>query len=924
MLLCLSVQVNAQYFLTGQDAARTRWKQLKTPHFTLIFPDTYANRAQHTALLLEAAYPTVNKGLGAPPVRTPVVLHNQNAISNALVAWAPRRMDFFHVPPQDGYSLDWTPQLVLHELRHIGQMSRLETGFGKGLRIALGQQATGAMAGLFLPNWFMEGDAVWAETILSATGRGRVPLFSAGLKAQITEKGIYSYEKAWFGSYRDFTPDIYELGYHIVAYNSLKFGEQLWENAVSRSASQPWLIYPFSASLKKQTGMGVGKLYQATLDSLKSYWLAEADSSLTPFQRVSNQRNTFTNYRYPQITPYGIVALRQSLDDLSRIVLIDSLGEQVLFTPHYVFPEGLSARNDLVVWNEYQPDLRWSNRAYSVIKLGSISRKKVWQLSHRSYYYAPDLNHSGSSIAVSEVMPDGSSAIVVLDAASGQELSRYSSEKYFIHQPKWLTDDEHIAFLATGNSGKSLWLLNLRSMHAVQYTPFVYTDFHLSSAGDGLVYLHGAWNGKQEAYVFEFATQVLRPCTRSNHAAADPAIRPDGQKLVYANYTADGWMLVEATIDNASEKPVKFANSTSDTLLGIGLPADRFAVEKLEVADTIFPVRPYRRAAKLFNLHSWAPFYVDAATQQIRPGLSLMSQNSLSTMVATAGYDYDSNEGAGKSVFNLSYYGLFPVIDASISHGRRKGTAHLNDTLYNLRWNETQAGLQFSVPLNFTRNRWQRGLNLSSGFDFIQRRMDEDVGLNFKQEYTTAINYNLLAYNLDRRSMRDIYPRTGQVLRVIFRHSPFDESPGDQLFTSFIAYLPGLAAHHGIRAYLARQRQNSGFYNFGSYVSVPRGQSGIFARNIESYKLDYAFPLAYPDYPLGPIIYVKRLRANVFHDIALASSQTYQSTGFEIWADAHLLRMQAPVGIGFRLSYNSPGDKIVPEMVFGIDWNAVY
>jgi len=228
------------------------------------------------------------------------------------------------------------------------------------------------------------------------------------------------------------------------------------------------------------------------------------------------------------------------------------------------------------------------------------------------------------------------------------------------------------------------------------------------------------------------------------------------------------------------------------------------------------------------------------------------------------------------------------------------------------------------VPLNFTRSRWQRGLNLSSGLNMIHREMDEGVGINFRQKNTTALNYSLVAYNLDRRKIRDIFPRTGQVLRVIYRHSPFDAEPGSQLFASALAYFPGFAVHHGFRLYSAIQRGHPGFYNFGTYLSVPRGQAGFFAPDMEAMKLDYAFPFAYPDHRAGPLLYTKRLRTNLFYDVLSSPENIYSAMGAEIWADVHLFRMPAPVAVGVRLSYNLPQGKPVPEFLFGIDWNSIY
>ncbi|MBK9292617.1 MAG: hypothetical protein IPM52_13475 [Bacteroidetes bacterium] len=924
VLLASGFAARSQYFLTGQDAARTKWKQLNTTHFRLIFPEEYARHAQQTANLLEAAYPVVNAGLGARSLRTDVVLHNQNSISNALVAWAPRRMDFFHVPPQDGYSQDWNSQLVLHELRHVAQLSRLETGFGRGLRFMFGQQATGAMAGLFLPSWFLEGDAVWAETYLSRTGRGRTPTFEAGLKAQLLQKGAYSYEKAWFGSFRDFTPDIYELGYHIVAFNSLQHGQKLWENAVQHSATRPWKVYPFSAALRQQTGMGAGKLYRATMDSLKNYWASKAVVDSMTHIQLSPDRRHYTNYRYPQSTPHGIVAFRTSFDDLSRIVKIDATGEQVLFTPYYIFPEGFSARNHLVAWNEFQPDLRWTNRAYSVIKLGDIHTGKIRQLSRKSYYYAPDLNHAGDKIAVAEVRPDGSSAILIIDIQTGETRTAWSSETYFVSQPKWLADDEHIAFLCTGPRGKAIWLLNVRSQHAVQYTSFVFNDFHLSSGGDGQVFLHGTWAGRHEAMMFDFATKQLKRLTSTSFAASDPVLASGGDSLIFAAYTADGWKLAKSAYRPIESPGTDFSQPAGDSLLGFALDPERFTIDKAPIPDSLYLVRPYRKGLNLFRLHSWAPFYVDAVSELIRPGFSLMSQNSLSTMVATAGYDYDLNEGTGKSVFKLSYYGFFPEIEASLSNGRRRGKAYIENREYDLRWDETSAGVQLGLPLNFTRNRWQRGLRLGAGVNLLHRVMDKDVGLQFKQNLSTVFNYNLLAYNLDRKKMRDIFPRTGQIARIIFRHTPFDEDPGSQFFASATAYFPGLANHHGIRLYVAMHEEQAGYYNFGSYISVPRGYTGLFGRSMRAAKLDYAFPLAYPDHRVGPLIYTKRLRTNLFYDFLQSPDRQFSSSGIELWADVHLFRLQAPVSMGFRMSFLMPEGRAVSEFIFGIDWNSIY
>ena len=53
----------------------------------------------------------------------------------------------------------------------------MNKGFTKVLSYILGEQAPGGVLGLYIPSWFLEGDAVSTETALSNSGRGRTCAF---------------------------------------------------------------------------------------------------------------------------------------------------------------------------------------------------------------------------------------------------------------------------------------------------------------------------------------------------------------------------------------------------------------------------------------------------------------------------------------------------------------------------------------------------------------------------------------------------------------------------------------------------------------------------------------------------------------------------------------------------------------------------
>ena len=163
----------AQYYTMGEDPASLRWNQINTDHFKVIFPEEFSSEARRTTYLLEFHYDQNAGYLEHLPRKIPVVLHNRSVRSNGFVAWAPKRMELVTTPPADSYPQDHMEQLVLHEFRHVVQVDKMNQGITRGLTWIFGEQAQGAVTGL-VPFWYLEGDAVDAETRLSLAGRGRL------------------------------------------------------------------------------------------------------------------------------------------------------------------------------------------------------------------------------------------------------------------------------------------------------------------------------------------------------------------------------------------------------------------------------------------------------------------------------------------------------------------------------------------------------------------------------------------------------------------------------------------------------------------------------------------------------------------------------------------------------------------------------
>ncbi|HEY1008620.1 MAG TPA: hypothetical protein VGE58_00835, partial [Daejeonella sp.] len=93
-------------------------------------------------------------------------------------------------------------------------------------------------------------------------------------------------------------------------------------------------------------------------------------------------------------------------------------------------------------------------------------------------------------------------------------------------------------------------------------------------------------------------------------------------------------------------------------------------------------------------------------------------------------------------------------------------------------------------------------------------------------------------------------------------------------------------------------QKSNGIYNFN--VDIPRasGYNSLkpgYVRN--TLLFDYRLPLFYPDAEIGPVAYIKRLRAGLFADfenVGKGNSFEPRTYGLEINADMNFLRFYLP------------------------------
>lgn len=956
ILLVSSLTSYGQYYVNGQDPASIHWRQINTPNFQVIYPDDFEQKAQQVAYILEKVYGYASETLQHQPRKISVILHTKTVHANGFAAWAPARVEMFPTPSQDIYPQKWLEQLAIHEFRHVVQIDKIGEELPGIFKVILGQQAAAAVVGTYLPFWFLEGDAVSTETALSHAGRGRLPSFEMPLRAQVLQKKIYSYDKAYLGSYKNFIPDHYELGYQLVAGARSRYGADVWAGVLDRVARQPLSLTAFDKGLKLATGENKIGLYHEIFNGLKAKWQHQDSlNELTPVQVLSAKPKYFTSYRYPYyVNDSTVVALKTSIDDIDRFVLLQANGkEHKLVAPGPWFRESVTYGNNRIYWVEQKSDVRWQHREFSLLRVYNINRGMAWQRRYHEKVLAPSVSRDGKHLCAVEVGSANQSSILLLSPENGDIIKSFPApDGQLFLTPSWSQDGKQIFTVVLGDKGKTLAELDVTSGELKTLMPYSYVEIRRPVQQGNYLFYASAQTGIDNIFALDLTTGENFQVTSSRFGIRDIQFSPNGKKLLYADYSANGFRAVQADEDSLLWKKsqrteeVNMEPARTITEQGPG------AVELNEPDSALYPSTRYSKPGHLFNIHSWAPVYVNTTDYTIHPGVSVMSQNKLSSMIAQFGYDYSVNDKEGKWYANLEYEGWFPIFKLETSFGKQKsqyyqvtnytnqaGQVVRSDTsLVDFSWNQWNIDLDARIPLDLSRGKWYRLLQPEAKMEFTSIQHNSTTPSQFFSGSIVPITYRLYFHNLLRQSIRDLQPRWGQIVDFSFRHTPFGNLDyGTAWSAEGYEYLPGFFRHHGVRVYGGYQRKElSATGNMLSdLILYPRGYKSFSNRQLFTLRTDYTLPLLYPDWNLGRWIYLKRINLRGFYDYgwteALASQNnqtinynfSFQSYGAEVTTNCHFLRFKAPANLGVRYSYMPDLNDYRVDVIFSINFSAL-
>ncbi|MFR9651785.1 MAG: hypothetical protein SNG35_07170 [Rikenellaceae bacterium] len=956
----------AQYYSWGADDVRLGWSKIKQDSVSVVYPTSIDPLARRILHYINAVHGDIYTGYDYPPLNLPFVLHPQNFSSNALVMWMPKRIDFLTTPATENFSMLWTKQLVAHEYRHAVQYNTLSKGIIKPFRFLLGQQ--GAMIGfLYLPLFAIEGDAVWMETQMSSFGRGVQPSMTMHYRAVGREAFEREKLDRWMcGSYREYIPDHYSLGYQVVSYSYTRYDEHVWSRVANygvRTLIDPWCT---SHALERSYGVNKVGLIRDAFDNLYTHFesLPARENSMEIVSTIDT--TNYTTYAYPQIVEGGdVIALKSDYNRTRRIVKFDTeTNEEQRLSYVGNLSTPLNYQDGRVWWSEYRYSKLFDQRVGSKICYLDIDdgRPKSIKGIDNALYPTP----MGDRVSYVEYDYRGFYSIVLCEVNERElkELNRLKlPSPTEVHGLAWDSSTNGLYFIATDDSGMWIGEADLDRGEYRQLRDGAYITISNLRAGNGSLYFSSIESGYDEIHRIDLATGNEYRISESEFGSFSPSAAQDST-LYATTYDRYGYhlsRLKEQDLERVepANLPKNIVNPETTKWDVVNLDTVSFTPADSMESQRVNRKRKYNKGLKLIDIHSWYPFSFSPynfnyeKVLEITWGTTLLTQNLLSNTDGYFTYGYSASEGSTvEGTLNSNILGLDLAISGIYGGDQLNylnGSAFILDGTSGYLYRDEpfdkkyySVGSSLSLPLLFDGGYHLRRVtpwvswSYNNGMvtDFERITIDPNSGEKAVavKEGVHAMTFGASYSGWVRSAQRDyLAPFSYSLLAA------YTLSPNDRYFKDLISLYGSITTRTFIpQSYitLAANYQNSvggerieGMEGslFQSVRLLPTGfsSSEIINNKYLAGSFTLYTPIWSPEGGIDGFIYLKRIRIDASYSAArfndfYNNSYFIDSYGGGITLDMNLFRMPDACTVGVRFGLYKPSGR-GPAYQFGVD-----
>jgi len=537
----------------------------ETGHFHIHYHQGLEETALKAASIAERSHSLLTAALGwAPKEKTHIVLVDSSDMANGFATVLPYNLIYVYtVPPAPDMSIgqyeNWLGMVITHEYAHVlsmdttrGHSSLFRSVFGKPLPgpdiVSFLTFLITAPPNVLLPNWWLEGMSVWAETEFAGTGRGNSTFYEMYFRSAVAENNLPDIDMIngdppdWPARSR---PYIYGLA--LIRHITKEYGaDSLKQLNTGHAGRFPYFI---SAPAKRSTGKRYSSLFSEAMHELKRE------------QEIKIQTITQAGLTVPALFPAigesmtnpvpspDESLLAVSTSDPHRhdtIAILDSASGEVR---HEIRVRPSDSRTAWGPEGRYiyftEADLDGGYNLYMDLYAYNLKKGKKRRLTKGQRVKEPAVSRDGR-IAVISIGPESQSLAVL---ANGEPdtgvkvtiLKEFRGSR--LSHPSWCPDAKHIVFAARDDSGKSRVIAyNVRdgslmtlmeSTHYMEYPTY-------TPDGNRIIYVSDE-TGVFNIYEYNILSKRSRRLSNLIGGALNPAVDSEGMRIYFSSYTSYGY-----------------------------------------------------------------------------------------------------------------------------------------------------------------------------------------------------------------------------------------------------------------------------------------------------------------------------------------------------------------------------------------------
>jgi hypothetical protein len=453
-------------------------------------------------------------------------------------------------------------------------------------------------------------------------------------------------------------------------------------------------------------------------------------------------------------------------------------------------------------------------------------------------------------------------SLVIIDAWNGDILQSIPAPgNAYLQRPQWDEAGKAVTVVSLTDRGEGIMSYNTAEKNWNVLIEPDNNDIQSSFLRNDSLFFISSYSGTDNIWLLK-PDQKIVPLTNSRFGTSDLNVK--GHSLLFADYSSSGNNICHTALPKRNGINVN---------LHLHLSINRFnpvPEQSSALPDQIYRPVPYRRWRHLLRFHSWMPFYADLETiksdpASVKPGLTLTTQNDLSTLISTVGYEYSDNRH--KLHTGIKWYGWYFVIETRLDYGFKPVIQKFGPPESTAYPSGIRPGFELtntvSLPLLFRRGYFSQNLYLSLSSDLQNNYIylkEKGIYDNSQNKFTGRVYFS----NYSRSAARDIYPKWAQILDLSHSYYPFDKDLYGNIFTARSAfYFPGIIKNQGVKLRLEAEKQNPVKFILGNRASFSRGYDHVLSNEINLFLLIILCP-SYPDFNIGGLLYLPRIRADFF------------------------------------------------------------